>query len=228
MCGRFTLRTPSRQVAQLFDLPELPLFEPRYNIAPRQQVLAVRMNDDGAREAAMLEWGFVPSWSKDPRTERRPINIRSETAAERPMFRAALRSRRCLIAADGFYEWLAEGRSKLPYYFQLADGQPFALAGVWEAWRRQEERLETCALFTTSANEVVAPLHDRMPVILRPPQFAAWLDPTNEDPRTLAPLWAPLPADQLSARAVSQYVNNARHEGPECTMVVPSQGKLFD
>lgn len=228
MCGRFTLRTPPRAVAELFDLPELPLFEPRYNIAPSQSVMAARLRPDGSRELVGLTWGFVPAWSKDPASGNRPINIRSETATERPMFRAAFRHRRCLIAADGFYEWRAEGRTKQPYYFQRADQQPFAFAGVWEAWRGAGRTLETCALFTTSANETVAPVHDRMPVILQNADFASWLDPTNEDPRTLIPLLRPLPAEQLTAWPVSTLVNSPRQDAAECIISVGNQGKLFD
>lgn len=228
MCGRFTLRTPPRAVAELFEVSELPLFEPRYNIAPSQRVLAARLRGDGSRELVQLTWGFVPAWSKDPASGNRPINIRSETAAERPMFRAAFRQRRCLIAADGFYEWRAEGRAKQPYYFQRADGQPFAFAGIWEAWRGDGRSLESCALFTTSANETVVPIHDRMPVILEPSDFAAWLDPSNENPRTLLPLLHPLPAEELTGCPVSPLVNSPRHDDPECIIAVGKQGKLFD
>lgn len=228
MCGRFTIRTSPREVAQLFEVDELPLFAPRYNVAPSQSVLAARLRSDGSRELVPLTWGFVPSWSKDPNSGNRPINIRSETALERPMFRAALRQRRCLIAADGFFEWLTQGKAKQPYYFQRADGRPFGFAGIWESWRGEGRVLETCALFTTSANETVAPIHDRMPVILAPADFATWLDPTNEDPQTLVSLLRPLPAAELTAQPVSPLVNSPRNDGPECIMPRGNQGMLFD
>ncbi|MBL9123132.1 MAG: SOS response-associated peptidase [Planctomycetaceae bacterium] len=228
MCGRFTLRTAPREVAELFAIDELPLFAPRYNIAPSQQVLAVGLRDDGRREFRQFAWGFIPSWSKDPQSGHRPINIRSETVLEKPMFRSAFRKRRCLIPADGFFEWQAVGRAKQPYYFQRPDGGPFAFAGVWETWRGGAEPLESCALFTTSANATVAPLHDRMPVILAPADFASWLDPTNEDPASLVPLLRPLPPDQLVARPVSTTVNSPRHDSPECIIPLESPGKLFD
>jgi putative SOS response-associated peptidase YedK len=228
MCGRFTIRTSPREVAQLFEVDDLPLFVPRYNVAPSQPVLAARLRSDGSRELVPLTWGFVPAWSKDPTSGNRPINIRSESALERPMFRSAFRHRRCLIAADGFFEWLSQGRAKQPYYIQRAAGKPFAFAGIWEAWQGEGRVLESCALFTTSANETVAPIHDRMPVILEPADFTTWLDPTNEDPKTLVPLLRPLPATELTAEPVSPLVNSPRNDAPECIMPLGNQGMLFD
>jgi putative SOS response-associated peptidase YedK len=180
------------------------------------------------RELVQLQWGFVPSWSKDPTSGQRPINVRSETVTDRPMFRSAFRQRRCLIAADGFYEWKAQGRGKQPFYFQLSGGGPFGFAGVWETWKRDDKSLETCALFTTSPNSIVAQVHDRMPVILEPENFAEWLDPSNDDTAGLAKLMRPLPADQMTAQPVSTRVNSPRHDDSECIVPIEDQGKLFD
>ena len=229
MCGRFTLRTSPREVAELFDVAELPLFEPRYNIAPTQPVLVAReRRGQEDRELVQLPWGFVPSWSKDPASGQRPINVRSEMVNERPMFRSAFRQRRCLIAADGFYEWKAQGRAKQPFYFQLAEGGPFGFAGIWEAWRRDDKSLETCALFTTSPNDIVAPVHDRMPVILEPGDFAQWLDPSNDDTAALSALLRPLPAEQMTTKPVSTRVNSPRNDDSECIVSIEDQGKLFE
>ncbi len=219
MCGRFTIRTSPREVAELFEVDELPLFAPRYNVAPSQSVLAARLRSDGTRELVPLTWGFVPSWSKDPNSGNRPINVRSETALERPMFRSALRQRRCLIAADGFFEWLSQGKAKQPYYFQRADGKPFAFAGIWEAWRGEGRVLETCALFTTSANETVAPVHDRMPVILPCEARELWLDPEFKGKEQLLALLRPYADDEMIATPVSTVVNSPKNESPQC--IVP-------
>lgn len=229
MCGRFTLRSSPREVARLFHVEKLPLFEPRYNIAPTQPVLVAREQPEhGERELAWLQWGFVPAWSKDPKAAQRPINVRSEGVSERPMFRTAFRRRRCLIAADGFYEWKAQGRTKQPFYFQLVDAAPFAFAGIWEAWRHENQSIESCALFTTRANAIVAPIHDRMPVVLPPKDFACWLDPANEDVDGLSKLLRPLPANKMKAWPVSTRVNSPRRDDPDCIVSIEDQRKLFE
>lgn len=218
MCGRYTLRVSASEVARqflLFDLPPLP---PRFNIAPSQPVAAVRMAD-GRRELAWLRWGLVPSWAKDPAIGNRTINARCETAAEKPAFRTALRRRRCLVLADGFYEWqpAAKGKKKQPYFFHFRDDRPFGFAGLWESWEGPDHsRLETCTLLTTEANAVVRPIHDRMPVIVAPENHALWLDPAVTETGPLLPLLRPFPADEMEAYPVSPLVNSPANEDPHC------------
>ncbi len=215
MCGRFTLAAPAEQVATQFQLPETPALRPRYNIAPTQEVAAVRATE-GGRELAMLRWGLVPSWAKDPSIGARMINARAETAAEKPAFRTALRQRRCLIPADGFYEWQAREGGKQPFHIRLADGGLFALAGLYEHWKAPDGSwLSTCTILTTEANELMRPLHDRMPVIIAPEHYALWLAPGLRDVGPLQELLAPFPADQMAATPVSKAVNRVANDGPE-------------
>ncbi len=222
MCGRFTLRTPTETLSALFDDLNFPRLSPRYNIAPTQDVLCVRATptQPHAREAVMLKWGLIPFWSKDPKMGSRMINARSETAAAKPSFRAAFKSRRCLVLADGFYEWKKMENQKQPYYITRVDDQPFCMAGLWESWRdktsQQAEPVETCTILTTDANATMVPLHDRMPVILDPGQWDFWLDPEFQDQQKLQQLLVPCPADWLHARAVSKMVNKPVNDGPAC------------
>jgi putative SOS response-associated peptidase YedK len=217
MCGRFTLRTPAREVAEAFGLAELPLFPPRYNIAPTQPLLAVRrMASADGRQATWLKWGLVPSWAQDPSIGSRMINARGETAAEKPSFRTALARRRCLVPADGFYEWRREGKARKPCYVRLADGRPFALAGLWEHWERAGQAIDSCTLLTTEANELMAGVHDRMPVILDPSDYDLWLDPAVQDAARVAPLLRPFPSERMTAYPVSTWVNSPTHEDPQC------------
>jgi len=205
-------------IAEQFGPFELPPFAARFNIAPTQPVAVVRRAAAGSgRELAWLRWGLVPAWAKDAAIGARLINARAETASGKPAFRAAMRSRRCLVVADGFYEWQRTGRAKQPYLFQLRGGRLFAFAGLWEAWRRPDDSLlETCTLLTTGANELVRPIHDRIPAILPPTAYQAWLDPAVENAGTLAPLLRPYPGSEMEARAVSDFVNSPAHESPRC------------
>ena len=168
MCGRFTLHTPADTVAELFNLSEIPEWTPRYNLAPTQQVPTVRADGaEQAREFHALIWGLIPSWARDPKGGARMINARAETVHEKPSFRAAFRQRRCLILADGFYEWKRLERGKQPHFIGMQDGRPFALAGLWEKWERPgAPPIESCTIITTQPNELLAPIHERMPVIL--------------------------------------------------------------
>jgi putative SOS response-associated peptidase YedK len=184
---------------------QLPL---RFNVAPTQDIPVVRHTDAG-RELKLMRWGFIPSWSKDAKSGPLLINARAETAAEKPAFRSAFKSSRCLIPADGFYEWKKIAGKKQPYHIRCADGRPFAFAGLWGKWHD----LESCTILTTDANDLVRPMHDRMPVILSPAGYAAWLDPDVEDPQRLL---TPLPASDMVAIAVNPIVNNSRNEGAEC------------
>jgi putative SOS response-associated peptidase YedK len=218
MCGRYTLRTNLHDVAEAFDVPvqlELPL---RYNIAPTQDVAAVRFDaEQGQRELGLLSWGLIPSWAKDKKIASKLINARGETVAEKPSFRSAFTKRRCLIVADGFYEWqkLAGGK-KQPYYIHFKDDAPFAFAGLWESWNGEGEAVESCTIITTSANDVMQPLHDRMPVILSAADYDSWLDPTFKDKAALKELLKPCPADWLETYPVSTRVNNPKHDEPAC------------
>jgi putative SOS response-associated peptidase YedK len=219
MCGRFTLRAPASVIAEQFALFELPPFTARFNIAPTQPVLAIRTRS----EHVWLRWGLIPSWAKDPAVGSRLINARAETAAEKPAFRTALRRRRCLVAADGFYEWQQAGRAKQPYFIHFRDDRPFAFAGLWEAWEGPDHALlETCTLATTGPSELIRPIHDRMPVILPPNVYTIWLDPAIEDPRRLAPLLVPYPSDAMEAYRVGGFVNSPSHDAPRC--IEPAAG----
>lgn len=241
MCGRFSLTTPLEGLRALFGFEELPNLAPRSNIAPTQRVAAVRQGEDGRRHLAELRWGLVPVWAKDLSIGARMINARGETVAEKPAFRSAFKSRRCLIAADGFYEWQApeSGKGpKQPYRIEFAGRPPFAFAGLWENWRDPQEkggpRVESCTIVTTEANEPLRWLHDRMPVILAPDDFARWLAP-GTDVETLQALLRPWPGEggaygPLSVYAVSTAVNKVANEGPELLAPLappPRQKSLF-
>lgn len=223
MCGRFTLTTPEQDLLVQFNLPEIPDLKPRYNIAPTQPVAAVRVPKAGAkRELVMLHWGLIPFWAKDPSLGARMINARSETVAEKPAFRAAFRRRRCLVPADGFYEWQKQNGAKQPFFIRLRDSRPFAFAGLWEHWGDKEGQvLESCTVLTTQPNELIRPLHNRMPVILHPHSYALWLDPEAQDAGTLRRLLDPYPSGEMVAYPVSRYVNKPQHEGPDCIAPLP-------
>lgn len=169
MCGRFTLRTPAKHIAEIFGLSDVFDLPHQYNIAPSQDVAAVRLNREGKkRELAMLHWGLVPFWAKDPKIGYRTINARAETLATKPSFRNAFKKRRCLIVADGFYEWQKTNGKKQPFLIHMKDDRPFAFAGLWEHWKGDDEVIESCTIIVTEANDLMKPIHDRMPVILSP------------------------------------------------------------
>lgn len=217
MCGRFSLRSEGQAVAAQFGLAEVPDLTPRYNIAPTQPVAVVRQAEQG-RALAMLRWGLVPAWADDPATGNRMINARAETAAEKPAFRNALRRRRCLVVADGFYEWQAsgQGRRKQPYYIRLMDTAPFAFAGLWEHWEGQGQALDTCTILTTEPNDVVRPIHNRMPVIVPPEAYDLWLDPDTQQAGPLQTILQPYADEALIAYPVDTYVNQVGHDDPRC------------
>jgi len=212
MCGRFAFYSPSEATAALFGVDGALAVEPRYNIAPTQFVAAVRDNAEQARELVMLRWGLVPSWAKDSAIGNRMINARAETVAEKPSYRVAFRHRRCVVLADGFYEWHREGDVKTPYFISLASGAPFALAGLWESWkdRKSDESMQTTTLITTAANDFMQPLHHRMPVILQSETANEWLSGPNDYLQEAAER---TPA--LQAWPVNRRVNNARNQGKE-------------
>jgi len=238
MCGRFTLSTPVAEMSRVFGFPELPNLAARYNIAPTQQIAAVRLlPDERRRGLVMLRWGLVPHWADDPSIGNRMINARAESVAEKPAFRTAFARRRCLIPADGFYEWqqhgVPKGGKKQPFRIRRKDGQPFAFAGLWESWKGPkggpplDQPLETATIITTEANGVLKPLHERMPVILDPADYDLWLDP--EAPKEAAEsLLRPCPDDWLEAYPVSTRVNSVRNEDPACVEpLVQEQPRLL-
>ncbi|GJL59056.1 MAG: DUF159 family protein [Nitrospirales bacterium] len=208
-------------MAEQLGLKVLPPLSPRYNIAPSQLVACVRTNPESRqRECMELQWGLVPSWAKDSNIGNKLINARGETVAEKPAFRKAFKHQRCLVLADGFYEWKQEGKAKQPYYVRFKDQRPFAFAGLWERWEKDEAApLETCTLITTGPNSVMEPIHHRMPVILASKDFANWIDSSLQAVERINVLLRPFPSEEMEAYPVSQLVNNPRNDRPEC--VVP-------
>ncbi len=218
MCGRFAFHSPAELVSRLFDV-EFPLeLEPRYNIAPSQYVAALRYKESGGSESfepVMLRWGLVPFWAKDPSIGNRMINARQETADQKPAFRAAFKRRRCVILADGFFEWRNSTGGKIPTYISRQDEQPFAMAGLWERWGEEESQLETCTIMTTAANSFMQALHQRMPVVLSPETARCWIDPAHVSKADLQDLLDPPPDAGLRSWEVGRDVNNPRNDGPE-------------
>lgn len=213
MCGRFALKTPTKKLAAAFQVEEVPAVEARFNIAPTQTILAVHQGLDG-REAKWLKWGLVPSWAKDTSMAARLINARSETVQEKPSFREAFKKRRCIIPADGFYEWQRAGGKRLPFFFRMKDERPFGFAGLWERWQGADKELvESCTILTTEANEVLRPVHDRMPVILHPEDYKLWLDLDVRKHDLVKELLQPYPAEEMRAHRVSEEVNHTRNQG---------------
>ena len=212
MCGRFAFYSPSEATAALFGASGSVPVEPRYNIAPTQYIAAIRNDEDEQRELTMLRWGLIPFWAKDPSIGNRMINARAETVAEKPSFRAAYRKRRCLVLADGFYEWHTEASGKIPYFISQENKEPFAFAGLWENWldKESDESIQSTTIITAAANDFMASLHHRMPVILGSETADRWLDGDDEliD-------YAIEHAPRLKAWAVDRRVNNARNEGAD-------------
>lgn len=216
MCGRYTLMTAIVRLQERFHLDATTLsYTPSYNIAPGQEVLAVLSNDPP--RVGYLRWGLVPAWAKDAKSGYRMINARLETVAEKPSFRQALRQRRCLVLADGYFEWQQHGATKIPMYIHRQDRAPFAFAGLWETWRDAAGNpLHTCTILTTSANALLSAIHPRMPVILAPDAEAAWLDRQRQAPADLLSLLQPYRDAELQAYPVSQLVNTPQHNSPAC------------
>ncbi|MEX2492732.1 MAG: SOS response-associated peptidase [Nitrospirales bacterium] len=217
MCGRFTRKESLQHLAELLGLPTPPPLAPRYNIAPSQLVACVRTNAEAKdREWVELKWGLVPSWAKDPSIGNKLINARGETVSEKPSFRHAFKQQRCLVLADGFYEWKREGKTKQPYYIRLKDQGLFAFAGLWERWEKQDPALESCSLITIHANSLMEPIHHRMPVILPESAYSSWLDPKLHNAVYLSGLLEPFDADKMEDYPVSTIVNNPRNDQPDC------------
>jgi putative SOS response-associated peptidase YedK len=215
MCGRYSITSAPEAIRRLFRYPEQPNFPPRYNVAPTQPVPIVRFAE-GERHFALVRWGLLPSWVKDPKSFTLLINARGETANDKPAFRNAMRRRRCLFPADGFYEWKVEGGQKRAYYARPRDGGPIAFAGLWETWTGPNgEEMETAAIVTTEANSVMGQVHHRAPVILLPEQFDLWLDSAKVDEREATGLIAPAPEDLMEVYEVSPAVNRVANDSPE-------------
>ena len=213
MCGRFAIEIPSEILVEMFGLAEPPPVLPRYNVAPTQQVPVIRESADGRNRLDHMHWGLIPSWAKDRSVGYKMINARSETITEKPSFRQAVRYRRCLVLASGFYEWRREGQAKLPHYLRIRDKSPMVFAGLWETWKSQEgESVESCTILTTAPNRLVEPVHDRMPVILHPDEYRTWLDRNITDPAGLSHLFLPYPADLMEMWPVSPLVNSAKND----------------
>jgi putative SOS response-associated peptidase YedK len=219
MCGRFASRGTAKDIEKEFKVGKLNklIFEPRYNIAPSQPIAAV-LETDGERMVSELRWGLIPAWAKDAAIGSKLINARAETLSEKPSFKNAFRSRRCIIPASGFYEWAKKGaHAKQPFYFYLKEKPVFGFAGLWEEWLDKEsgELVETCTIITTEANEVLEPVHDRMPVILKAENYDQWLDEKLKDTGRLQHLLAPYPAEEMTAHAVGKAVNSPAYDSPE-------------
>ncbi|MHB1778068.1 MAG: SOS response-associated peptidase, partial [Acidimicrobiales bacterium] len=198
MCGRFTLRSSPKVIAETFGLAEPPHIQPHFNIAPSQAIAVVREQQDHHRELVLLHWGLIPFWADDPSIGNRMANARCETVATKPSFRRAFRSRRCLVVADGFYEWQKTDGKKRPFYVQMKDQQPFGMAGLWERWDKQGEPIESCTILTTDANDLMMPIHERMPVIIPSDQFDLWLDPAVHDEKKLSELLKPFDSKTMT------------------------------
>ena len=217
MCGRFSLTTDKKRLAEAFAEFEPPReIVPRYNIAPSQPIAVVA--NDGQNKVDYFVWGLIPSWAKDPAIGNKMINARSETLAEKPSFKTAYKRRRCLILSDGFYEWRKNpDKTKTPMYIQLESREPFAFAGLWESWHSAEgDNILSCTIITTQPNDFMANIHNRMPVILPRQAYSQWLDPAEQNPDQLQHLLVPYPAEEMTAYPVSTVVNNPRNESPEC------------
>jgi putative SOS response-associated peptidase YedK len=218
MCGRFAFFASGEDLAAHFDLDQVPTLEPRYNIAPTQMVAIVRIPGGGhGRELVFTRWGLIPHWARDPGIGNRSINARAETVALKPSFRHSLRQRRCLIPANGFYEWQTTPEGKQPIHFRRRGGGLFAFAGLWDCWQKtKSEAIESCTILTTQANELVRPVHERMPVIIPVESYILYLNPTETEPARIQPLLRPFPAESMEAVGVGRWVNNPSHEGPRC------------
>jgi putative SOS response-associated peptidase YedK len=221
MCGRYTLNQPAQALAPTFSIQEVLDLKPQYNIAPTQMVATILHDTESERrELQQLRWGLIPSWARDPSIGAKMINARAETVAEKPSFRAAFKRRRCLVVADGFYEWQQQEKKKQPFYFRLQDAQPFGFAGLWEQWQPPEgEEITTCTILTTNANELMLSVHHRMPVILHPKDYDLWLNPQFSASDTLQQLLQPYSPEAMTAYPVSTIVNSPKNNNPEC--IVP-------
>ena len=233
VCGRYRLSRRKQLVEEYFDcVSDESDWVPRYNVAPTQPIPVIRQDPkEPVRELSLVRWGLIPSWAKDSSVAAKMINARSETASTKPAFRDALKSRRCLIPADGFYEWAKTGKAKQPYCFEVNDGELFAFAGLWDRWKdRSGKTLETCSILTTTPNALTAPVHDRMPVILDPDSYDLWLDPGMNNVTAATDLLKPYDARQMRCYPISTRINQVAIDDEECSRPVEfaqTQNRLF-
>jgi putative SOS response-associated peptidase YedK len=233
MCGRYRLSRRKQIIEEHFDCdPWDDDWNPRYNIAPTQPVPVIRQHPkEPVRQISTMRWGLIPNWAKSSDGEAGMINARSETAAEKPAFRDPLKLRRCLIPADGFYEWSRTGKGKQPYCFEVNEGELFAFAGLWDGWRSADGQwIKTCSILTTTPNAVTAPVHDRMPVILHPDSYDQWLDPGMADVQIVSELLKPCEARLIRCYAVSTRINHVANDDEECSRpaeIIEAQNSLF-
>jgi putative SOS response-associated peptidase YedK len=233
MCGRYRLSRRKQLVEEYFDsISDEPDWSPRFNVAPTQPVPAIRQHPkEPVRELSLMRWGLIPTWAKDPSGAARMINARSETAGSKPAFRDSLKSRRCLIPADGFYEWARAGKSKQPYCFEVNDGELFAFAGLWDRWKDPSGNwITTCSILTTTPNAVTSLVHDRMPVILDPDSYELWLDPGMSDVSAATDLLKPYDARLMRCYPISTRINHVANDDAECSRPVKlaeTQNRLF-
>jgi putative SOS response-associated peptidase YedK len=224
MCGRFVQYSDPEVYASHFDLDAVCEATQHYNVAPTQSVLAIRGTEDGKRELVPLRWGLIPSWSKGPDSRYSMINARAETVNSKPAYRNAFKHRRCLIPAEGFYEWKTEKAGKRPFLIRRDDQEPFAMAGLWERWNGKDEQvIESCTIVVTDANDLLRPVHDRMPVILAPGDYAGWLDTKKQNKDKLLAMLKPASPAHWSMHPVSRQVNSPRNDGPELLEAVDAQ-----
>ena len=234
MCGRFALTISPTALAKLFQLDDVSSLEASYNIAPSQPVASVVQPEDSSeRILKMFRWGLIPHWAQDPAIGNRMINARCETVAEKPAFGGAYKSQRCLIPADGFYEWQKLTTGIQPYFIHLRDKTPMIFAGLYQRWRAPDDfTIESCTILTTAANDLIKPIHDRMPVIIDTSDFPLWLDNTTYKPKQLEKLLQPFPAEKMTTYPVSTFVNSPRHNTPQCLKQIDpdtsSEKNLFD
>lgn len=234
MCGRYSLTRREEELIERFGIEQLLCdrgLAPRYNIAP-SQLVPVIVNQEGKRVLCEFKWGLIPFWAKDLKKTKPVINARSESVAEKPFFKQALSKRRCLIPADGFYEWRQQNKEKIPMFIQINEGELFAFAGLWDQWTNPEgEVIRTCTIITTAANDAMTPVHDRMPVIIRPQDESTWLDPDIKEPADLIPLLEPLSNEAIGMHEVSSRVNSPAQDTPELVRPIeaaPIQGTLWE
>lgn len=226
MCGRFTLTLSSKEVAEILNITEEMEWTPRYNIAPTQPVPVIV--NDGQNRIKLLQWGLTPFWSKYANMGSKMINARAETIDTKPSFKHCFRKQRCLILADGFYEWTREGTIKIPYRITIPNRQVFGFAGIWDSWKSPDGHVkQTCSIITTAPNELMSSIHDRMPVILEQEREGTWLDPDLTDSIRLKSLLTPYPSKLMNAYQVSTAVNSARYDVVKCIQPVDKQDSLF-
>ena len=219
MCGRFTSLLSPELLTVIYEIFAPEKVIPRYNIAPTQEVQVVREAVDGSRILSNVRWGLVPHWAKDTSSGSKMINARSETVHEKPSFRLAIKTRRCIVPASGFFEWAMTPNGKIPHYITTQDGSPFSFAGIWENWKTHDgNSLETCSILTTEANSLMKSIHDRMPVILHRGKFDRWLDPEETDPLHLQHFYKPYPSELMQLWPVSTLVNSSRNDNPACIL----------